>query len=242
MSASDRSAVVEGPGARGPDGRRVRADALATRARIVATAESLFAEQGLEGVSLVEIGRAAGQKNRSGVQYHFGDKRGLVMAVLDKHTPGIEARRHAMLDVLEAEGRLELRPLVEALVWPVAEKLADRDGGIAFIRMNAELVGHPRHPLLALAPERTNRAADRLRRLTAEVTPRLPEAVWVPRWLMVTGLLFHGLADWSRQPPHRRPARDVFVNQLIDGIAAVLGAPLSPEARASLRSSPTRRR
>jgi len=219
----------------------VRADALATRALIVATAESLFAERGLEGVSLVEIGRAAGQKNRSAVQYHFGDKRGLVMAVLDKHTPGIEARRNALLDAIEADGRVELRPLVEALVQPVAEKLLDRDGGVAYIRLNAELVGHARHPLLALNSERTNLAADRLRRLTAKATPRLPEAVWVPRWLMVTGLLFHGLADWSRQAPRRRPARELFVSQLIDAIAAVLGAGLSPESKTALRPTAKRR-
>ena len=73
--------------------RGLRADALATRERIVAAAERLFAERGLDGVSLVEVGRAAGQRNRSAVQYHFGDKQGLVHAILDKHTPGIEARR-----------------------------------------------------------------------------------------------------------------------------------------------------
>jgi len=219
----------------GINSRRTRPDALATRARVVAAAERLFAERGIDAVSLVEVGRAAGQRNRSAVQYHFGDKQGLVHAILDKHTPGIEQRRHALLDEIEAAGRSELRPLVEALVLPVAGKLLDPDGGAAFLRLNAELIGHPRFPLLSLDAERVNRASDRLRRLTARATPRLPEALWRPRWLLVMGMLFHGVADWSRLPEAERPSRELFVNHLIDGIVAVLGAPVSPDTGAVLK-------
>ena len=51
---------------------RMRADAVATRARIVAAAERLFADRGIDGVSLVEVGRAAGQR---GAQYALYDDR-----------------------------------------------------------------------------------------------------------------------------------------------------------------------
>lgn len=214
--------------------RGVRPDAVATRARIVATAEKLFAERGIDGVSLVEVGRAAGQRNRSAVQYHFGDKQGLVHAILDKHTPGIEQRRHALLDEIEASGQLDLRRLVAALVLPVAGKLSDPDGGLSFVRLNAELIGHRRFPLLSLDAERENRASQRLRRLTALAAPRLPQALWMPRWLLVTGLLFHGMADWSRLPEAERPSRGVFVNHLIDSIVALLSAPISKATEAML--------
>ena len=207
-----------------------RSDALATRARIVAAAERLFAERGVDAVSLVEIGKAAGQRNRSAVQYHFGDKRGVIHAILDKHTPGIELRRHAMLDGLEAGGGPDLRSLVEVLVLPAAEKLDDPDGGPAFLLLNAELVGHPRYPLLDLDAERTNRAAERLRRLTTAAAPRLPDSLWVPRWLLVTGLLVHGLADWLRvgEALSRRrgaPTRHDFLEPIIVAIQAVMEAP-----------------
>ena len=56
----------------------VRADTAATRLRIVRTAEGLFASRSIDGVSLQEVGRAAGQRNRNAVQYHFGDKLGLI--------------------------------------------------------------------------------------------------------------------------------------------------------------------
>ena len=218
----------------GLNSRRMRADAVATRARIVAAAERLFADHGIDGVSLVEVGRAAGQRNRSAVQYHFRDKQGLVHAILDKHTPGIERDRHAMLDEVEAGGSLDLRQLVEALVLPVARKLADPDGGEAYVRLNAELVAHPRHPLLSLSAERGNRASDRLRRLTALAAPALPQPLWLPRWLLVMGMVFHGMADWSRLDADDRPPHAVFVNHLIDAIVVLLGSEVSPTTRALL--------
>ena len=211
-----------------------RSDALATRARIVAAAERLFAERGVDAVSLVEIGKAAEQRNRSAVQYHFGDKRGVIHAILDKHTPGIEVRRHEMLDELEDADALTLRSLVEVLVLPAVEKLDDPDGGPEFLLLNAELVGHPRFPLLDLDAERVNRAGERLRRLTTAAAPALPDAQWVPRWLLVTGLLFHGIADWIRvgETLSRRraaPTRDDFVGPIIAAIQAVMEAPSRKE-------------
>ena len=48
--------------------------APSTKEQIVLAAEGLFAERGIEGVSLRQIGTAAGNGNNSAVQYHFGTK------------------------------------------------------------------------------------------------------------------------------------------------------------------------
>ncbi len=40
---------------------------------IIRAAERLFAAQGIDGVSLREINRSAGQSNTGAVQHHFGD-------------------------------------------------------------------------------------------------------------------------------------------------------------------------
>jgi AcrR family transcriptional regulator len=207
--------------------RSVRQDSRATRARLVAAAEGLFAERGIDSVSIAEINRAARQRNASALQYHFGGKEGLIHAILDKHTPGIEQQRHAMLDEIEASGRPQLRGLVEALVRPVAAKLEDPDGGIAFLRLSAQLVGHPQYPLMELSTRRVNRGQDRIHRLTAQACPELPASLWTSRWLLVVGLLFHGIADYSRLAARRErdlplPARQVFVEDLIDSILAVV--------------------
>lgn len=100
-----------------------------TRAQLIRAAERLFADRGVEAVSLREINRDAGQRNATALQYHFGDRRSLVHAILAKHELAVEASRHALLDEIEADGQRDLRRLSAALVLPAAEKLSDRDGG-----------------------------------------------------------------------------------------------------------------
>ena len=115
----------------------------ATKDRLIRAAEELFAERGVEAVSLREIGRAAGARNIAAAQYHFGDRAGLVAAILQKHIPGTSARRHALLDDYEARGSVDQRELVGALVRPLAAKLSDEDGGGHYLRIYAELVNRP---------------------------------------------------------------------------------------------------
>ena len=99
---------------------------------------------GIDGVSLREINRAAGAKNASALQYHFRDRDGLLRALMAKHRRDVEARRHAMLDAYEADGRDDLRALAGALVRPMAAKLADADGGPEYLQILADLMNRPR--------------------------------------------------------------------------------------------------
>ena len=70
---------------------RLPRDSEETRAQLISAGERLFAERGIEVVSMREITRAAGQRNATALQYHFGDRRGLVRAILAKHTSPEEA-------------------------------------------------------------------------------------------------------------------------------------------------------
>jgi AcrR family transcriptional regulator len=114
-----------------------------TREQIIRAAERLFAAHGIDGVSLREINRAAGQSNTGAVQYHFGDRDGLVRAVIDKHRRDSEPRRHALLDQYEEAGRDDLRGLAAALVSPLAAKLSDPDGGRDYLQISAEFYSRP---------------------------------------------------------------------------------------------------
>ena len=77
---------------------QVHSRGVATREALVETAERLFAEQGIETVSLRDVSKAAGQRNHSAAQYHFGDRAGLVAAVYEHRMRHVNERRHAMLD------------------------------------------------------------------------------------------------------------------------------------------------
>lgn len=177
----------------------IRTDTVATRLRIIRAAEKLFSESGIDAVSLQQVGREAGQRNRSAVQYHFEDKEGLLLAILDRHTPAISEERNHLLDQIEEEGAADdLRRLAEAFVLPVTSKAQDPDGGMAFVRINAQLIGHPQYSLFRLDEVRGRAGSRRIMRLTAAAGPELPPELILPRWITVTGLLFHGIADWSR--------------------------------------------
>jgi AcrR family transcriptional regulator len=85
------------------------------RAQIVDAAERLFGERGIAGVSLREVGAAAGQRNNSAAQYHFGDKDGLVGAIFERRMTPIDRRRRAML--AESDGSISF--LVRSIVEPL---------------------------------------------------------------------------------------------------------------------------
>ena len=95
-------------------------------------AERLFAERGIEAVSLREISRHSGARNAIATQYHFKDRAGVLAAIMAKHQPAVEAGRQALLDQYEAAGvggAEAVRMLAGALVRPLAAKLSDPAGG-----------------------------------------------------------------------------------------------------------------
>ncbi len=53
----------------------------ATRELLVLSAERLFAERGINGVSLREIAVEAGQRNNAATEYHFGTRENLLAAI-----------------------------------------------------------------------------------------------------------------------------------------------------------------
>lgn len=193
-------------------------------------AEQLFAERGLDGVSLREITAAAEVGNASAVQYHFGDRSGLVRAVLAKHHPAIEARRHALLDQYEADDARDLRTLTGALVRPLAAELDDPDGGAGYLQVMADLATAPRPVLSAASVEDPTDSTYRWRAL---VGPHLsPEALRLHRRFTAVQFTLGELARRGRDLRARDVApkdHRLFVSHLVDLVTAVLGAPVSTE-------------
>jgi AcrR family transcriptional regulator len=54
------------------------------REKLILSAISLYAQKGIDGVSLREIGVSSGAKNSGVMQYHFGSKLGLLGAIMEK--------------------------------------------------------------------------------------------------------------------------------------------------------------
>lgn len=111
-----------------------------TQERLILAAEKLFAAHGIDGPSLREITRVAGQRNTAALQYHFGTREHLLQAILDKTEPRVVARRNAMLQAK----RPTLRSLVEALVVPFSELLDDGRGGPEYLQILHEIYSRPK--------------------------------------------------------------------------------------------------
>jgi AcrR family transcriptional regulator len=197
-----------------------------TRTRLISAAEQLFASRGVDAVSLREINRVAGAKNAVAVQYHFGDRDGVVRAVLAKHWPEIDARRNAMLDEYEAQRDGGLRALAAALVRPLASKLEDPDGGPEYLQIYAELINLPRTGEPDDADEDGRR--DSVQRWRELVEPYLSrDAVRLHRRFTVIRLTAVELARRAASGPHADDR--LFVSHLIDVVSGLLVTPSSEE-------------
>jgi AcrR family transcriptional regulator len=215
-----------------------------TRERLIAAAEELFAVNGIEAVSLREIVRASGARNSTALQYHFGDRAGLVRAVLAKHHLDVDTRRHAMLDAYEAEGRPDLWALAHALVRPLAAELEDPDGGCSYLQILAELMNRPRPELDPAAFEDPQERMFRWRELVAPLLSQ--DALRLHRRFVVLRFAVVELARRADTAPHTDDR--LFVSHLVDLAAALLAAEPSAQtlrlasARAEALEAPRRRK
>jgi AcrR family transcriptional regulator len=198
----------------------VRRDTQATRKRIIDAAETLFAERGVASTSLLEIARAAGQKNRSALQYHFTNKEGLLEAVLDKHASRISMARAEMLDDLEKRDEYGLQELIEALVLPMAQQLDNKDGGRSFLKIHSQLLTTESYNDLRQRRDRRDEQTRRLLDMLAPFTDSGKTQEARARQVLTGCLLIHGLAAYlSQQDPIDR---STFLQVLIQSIVELL--------------------
>ena len=208
-------------------------DSAETREKLLRAAEYLFARQGLD-VPIRDIHALAGQRNASALHYHFGGKRELVLAILEKHTPSPDE-----IEAIRADLRArvhEPRSVVEAIVRRFCAQLATPEGR-DHIRLTFQIT--------IRAPVRRNLLVDGLEdpwdttlaaetALIRESLPHLPEDVVRER--AVAGLLFVLLqvAERARivddEDDTQLLDEDDFVTNLIDMTTAALTAPVSTTA------------
>jgi AcrR family transcriptional regulator len=198
----------------------------------VTTAERLFALHGIDGVSLRQIGAAAGVANNSAVQYHFGSKEGLVQAILLHRLPHIIQRRKLL--GLRTAGD-DLRAEVEAHLLPVIEQAEDESSYYTMFLEQLMRYGINEHPFdeLPTAYRESQRAyIERVGRMLGH----LPAALRPDRTNQASTICLHASAD--RERARHFGAKVVpfalHVGELFDGLVGFLLAPVSEETLAAL--------
>ncbi|MCR0983888.1 helix-turn-helix domain-containing protein [Roseomonas populi] len=202
-----------------------------TRQNLIATAERLFAERGVDAVSMREINRAAGQGNASALHYHFGSRDALIEAIVGWRLQPVNMRRHEMLETYARDGcRGGADRLTQCLIRPMSEVASCRleeNGWLCFL---GQLYAGSKLDLPAIAQRLGCDSS--LHLLTKELRAAIPE---VPRDVLDQRLAIcvrqavQALADWQGNVlQHKAGTRlcslELFVENLVDMTAAALTA------------------
>ncbi len=194
-----------------------------TRLALMRAAEQLFAQQGVDRVSLREIAIAAGQRNVSAATYHFGSKRELIESILERHSLPIQETWRPLIDPAVSAGA-SLNELLRAVVKPLVEKIDDADGGRSYLELCAELVSSRSFPVVGMRITMTPEAVEISKRI-AERGPDVDPMVRVIRSSRLTGLIYGSISDYLRLLNNGvEIPRALFVSDLVSVLAAAVRA------------------
>lgn len=99
-----------------------------TADRIKRVSRRLFAQRGIDGVSVRDIVSAAGARNNGSVHYYFGSKEALVRELVADGAKLVDERRIQALTELEQSGKpVELRDVLQVLVMSTIAVDGDED-------------------------------------------------------------------------------------------------------------------
>jgi len=217
------------------DSRRARS--RETQTALMHAAEKLIAAHGIENVTIRDIIAAAGQKNESALQYHFGSLAGLVEAIHQHRSLETQTRRAELLSaLLTRTNRPTLRELCELMVRPAFELARESAGFRRFV----QAFGHELALTDASALARVSSyggggdSGQRLGDLLRSALPHLDDEGYQLRMEGAVRLCAASIYHQARQRQAFRGRRaELFLNHLIDALVGLLSAPVSTETRAS---------
>jgi AcrR family transcriptional regulator len=214
-----------------------------TREQLILAGERLFAQGGLDNVSLRQINNAAGQRNSSAAHYHFGSKEALVSAIHEYRGDRVNKRRHAMLAQLSAQDRESVRPLIKALVYPIVVEIEETEGGGNFIIFLSQLYSNPSLDLIRMWRSHLSESVGQVYQSLRGVLPEIPEEIAGMRFGLMWVAMINTLADRQRltavregEPAVSRALPVLFVSNVVDMLCGAAAAPLSAETEAEVRN------
>ena len=182
---------------------------------MIDVAEALIAARGLSSVSLRDVQREAGQRNKSAAQYHFGTRDGLLTAIVERRMTPVNAARHERLDQLDATTPCgtpgvhdvhDVHAIVEAFVLPLADAVASPDS--CYARFLAQVVADP-HASEVVVDHLAASSTLRTEAMLAAACPDLPESLRAERFIRLVLVTVTTLAGWEARRPRRRHPRRV---------------------------------
>ncbi len=203
-------------------------DATSTRDKLLDAAARLFAERGIDNVSLAEVVRTAGQRNASAVQYHFGNRDEVLRAVLARHVPVIAERRVELLDRARSRRATDVRSAAEAIVRPITEFAQHGWRERAYLQIGSELTGALDRATTEIRDLMTETVGFEAWDLLRARCPLVPEDLWHERQDICIVFIGRAAADRARLldrgGAHPVLSDDRFVDNLIDMVIGAMTA------------------
>jgi len=205
---------------------------VSTKTQILDVAEQLFAEHGFADTSLRAITSAA-EVNLASVNYHFGSKKMLIQAVLQRYLeilmPAVEAQLDTLLSEVE---KPQIQQVFSSLVEPLLELNNIRPGGSAIFvqllgRGYSETQGHLRKYITFHYGETLTRFVDTIHL----AVPELPASEMFWRLHFVIGTFVftmassQALAEISVADYQQKVEIEDIISRLIPYISAGVAAP-----------------
>jgi AcrR family transcriptional regulator len=196
---------------------------------LIDVAERMFAERGIDAVSIAEILVESAQRNKNAVNYHFGGTEGLIIAIAEERSGALNDRRNEVLaDIDGSGGSNDVRALSTALVLPLAELL---DAGHQFLGFLARYhLDRSRRRLVSSVDPRVTKsyrlAYEKLRDASG-----LGRREFDLRFDFALDLIFTALAGRASEERAGQPTgagRSTFVATLTDCVAGCFTRPVTP--------------
>lgn len=206
-----------------------------TRRTLKKAALQLFAERGLNNVSIRDIQVAAGQKNNGSITYYFASRDALIRELVTDVGKVLDAANNERLDALEAAGGPKtLREVTDLLLpsFPLPDTAEDETADYSMRFFSTVLISH--RDLLFEATAGQDRATRRIYAHIRRLAPQMPAELLQQRLMLV--LLYSlsaGASMEAAQADHQawkhlwgnRSAR----SNLIDTMTAIITGPVSEE-------------
>jgi AcrR family transcriptional regulator len=218
-----------------------------TRDQILDTAERLFADRGIDAVSLRTLTAEAGV-NLASVHYHFGSKEALVTEVFDRRVDRLNRERLEMLDEVErrtGDGPLPLEDVLRAFFAPAIH--TSQQTGSTFMRLCGRMYAEPAEYVQKYFDEKFGPLIERFAAAFARTLPELSlkERGW--RLHFAAGAMVFTLLESEKLKQYSNglcdPANvDEAIEQMVHFAAAGMRAPalLTPENPADEQKTASR--
>ena len=207
-----------------------------TRDQLKKVAMRLFAQRGVDGVTVRDIVNASGQRNAASIHYYFGTKEALVRELILDGAQRIDDRRHAALNALNAleagEGPVTLRQVLKALV---DSSFSEGDEGAgSYLQFIAMLRMQHRNVFIDVLDDQWNSAYQRALKWLERYLDHLPRRILKQRLAFMGNYLGAALAE--REAAMADPQRQqsslkgrFTLENLVDTLEAMLVAPPSAQ-------------